>query len=65
MKWFIVYMAYASCGTYSSQYLMMDCSSGSYQRQMAMPSREVCEQIVKDNPNQSLACWAKPDEAAK
>jgi len=64
MKWFIVYLAYAGCGG-PGGLVLMDCHSGSYQQQMAMPSREVCEQIVRDNPNQSLACWAKPETAAK
>lgn len=58
MKWFIVYMAYSSCG-FSGVY---NCPAGTYQAEMAMPSREVCEQIVKDNPNQSLQCWAKPTQ---
>lgn len=63
MKWFIVYLVYQSCsgvGFYPS-----NCSSGNYPAEMAVPSREVCEQIVKDNPSQPLKCWAKPESESK
>jgi hypothetical protein len=60
MKWFIVYMTINHC--VSS--LQIGCG-GSYQAQMMMPSREICEQVVRDNPHAGLKCWAMPAEETK
>lgn len=58
MQWFIVYRALNIC----MSNLQMNCG-GTHQAQMLMPSREVCEQVVRDNPYQGLSCWAKPYNA--
>lgn len=54
VKWFILYAAMNTC----MSNLQVGCG-GSYTARMAVPSQEICEQIVRDNPHQTLECVAK------
>jgi hypothetical protein len=60
MKWFLVgYIVFASGGDAG---IVQGYVTPSRQYQLAMPSQEVCQQIVTLNKFANLECWAKPDK---
>lgn len=64
LVWFLSYLAYHSCGG-GSAWIAMDCSPGSYQARLTMPSHEICQQVAALNPNAGMECLAAEDKSGK